>query len=312
MRTLLSSLFIVFILATSITFGQTTTYDFLRLDMSARAAGLGGSFVTNNDDVDVIFFNPAGLGFLEKDPVSFSFVKHLMDINLFSVTYSTEFENIGRFGAGVKYINYGTFDEADANGNITGEFGAGELAFLLSYTNKFMANFYYGATGKFIYSSIADQSSSAIGLDLGLNYEFPDIMLNLGASVLNIGTQLSSYTDLKEDLPLDVLIGVSKRLEKLPVRLSLDFNNLNQEREEFYQHFKGFSIGAEFYLSEVFTLRFGYDNERREDFKLGSSAGIAGFNGGLGVTISNYKFSYAYSSLGSVGSLQSISLSTSF
>ena len=312
MRTLLSSLFIVFILATSITFGQTTTYDFLRLDMSARAAGLGGSFVTNNDDVDVIFFNPAGLGFLEKDPVSFSFVKHLMDINLFSVTYSTEFENIGRFGAGVKYINYGTFDEADANGNITGEFGAGELAFLLSYTNKFMANFYYGATGKFIYSSIADQSSSAIGLDLGLNYEFPDIMLNLGASVLNIGTQLSSYTDLKEDLPLDVLIGVSKRLEKLPVRLSLDFHNLNQEREEFYQHFKGFSIGAEFYLSEVFTLRFGYDNERREDFKLGSSAGIAGFNGGLGVTISNYKFSYAYSSLGSVGSLQSISLSTSF
>ena len=312
MRILLSSLFIVFILATSFTLGQTTTYDFLRLDMSARAAGLGGSFVTNNDDVDVIFFNPAGLGFLEKDPVSFSFVKHLMDINLFSVTYSTEFENIGRFGAGVKYINYGTFDEADANGNITGEFGAGELAFLLSYTNKFMANFYYGATGKFIYSSIADQSSSAIGLDLGLNYEFPNIMLNLGASVLNIGTQLSSYTDLKEDLPLDVLIGVSKRLEKLPVRLSLDFHNLNQEREEFYQHFKGFSIGAEFYLSEVFTLRFGYDNERREDFKIGSSAGIAGFNGGLGVTISNYKFSYAYSSLGSVGSLQSISLSTSF
>ena len=137
-------------------------------------------------------------------------------------------------------------------------------------------------------------------------------MLNLGASVLNIGTQLSSYTDIKEDLPLDVLIGVSKRLEKLPVRLSLDFHNLNQERDEFYQHFKGFSIGAEFYLSEVFTLRFGYDNERREDLKLGSSAGIAGFNGGLGVTISEYKFSYAYSSLGLVGALHSISLSTSF
>lgn len=311
MKILLSSTFIVLILAAKSTFGQTT-YDFLRLDMSARAAGLGGSFVTNNDDVDVIFFNPAGLGFLEKDPVSFSFVKHLMDINLFSVTFSTEFENIGRFSTGIQYINYGTFDEADANGNITGEFGAGEMAFLLSYTNKFMPNFYYGATGKFIYSSIADLSSSAIGLDLGLNYEIPDIMLNLGASVLNIGTQLSSYTDVKEDLPLDVLIGVSKRLERLPVRLSLDFHNLNQERDEFYQHFKGFTIGAEFYLSEVFTLRFGYDNERREDFKLGSSAGIAGFNGGLGVNVSGYKFSYAYSSLGSVGALQSLTLATSF
>jgi len=310
MRTFLSTLMIT-VLVTSFSFGQTTTYDFLRLDMSARAAALGGSYVTNNDDVDVIFFNPAGLGFLEKDPISFSFVKHLMDINLFSLTYSTSFENIGRFGAGVQYINYGSFDEADVNGNITGEFNAGELAFLLSYTNKFMDNFYYGANAKFIYSSIADQSSSAIGLDLGVNYEIPNIMLNLGASVLNMGTQLSSYTDLKEDLPLDVLIGVSKRLEKLPVRLSLDFHNLNQERDEFYQHFKGFSIGAEFYLSEVFTLRFGYDNERREDFKLGSSAGIAGFNGGLGVSISEYKFSYAYSSLGTVGALQSLTLSTS-
>jgi hypothetical protein len=310
MRTFFSSIIITVIL-TSYSFGQTTTYDFLRLDMSARAAALGGSFVTNNDDVDVIFFNPAGLGFLEKDPISFSFVKHLMDINLFSLSYSTSFENIGRFGAAVQYINYGSFDEADVSGNITGEFNAGELAFLLSYTNKFMDNFYYGANAKFIYSSIADQSSSAIGLDLGVNYEFPNIMLNLGASVLNMGTQLSSYTDLKEDLPLDVMLGVSKRLEKLPVRLSLDFHNLNQERDEFYQHFKGFSIGAEFYLSEVFTLRFGYDNERREDFKLGSSAGIAGFNGGLGVNISEYKFSYAYSSLGTVGALQSLTLSTS-
>ena len=312
MKNFLSTLFIFAILISSTNFGQTTTYDFLRLDMSARASALGGSFVTNNDDVDVIFFNPAGLGFLEKNPVSFSFVKHLMDINLFSLTYSTEFENIGRFGTAVQYINYGSFDEADVNGNITGEFNAGELAFLLNYTNKFMADFYYGANAKFIYSNIADKSSTAIGLDLGVNYEIPNIMLNLGASVLNIGTQLSSYTDLKEDLPLDVLIGASKRLEKLPVRLSLDFHNLNQEREEFYQHFKGFSIGAEFYLSEVFTLRFGYDNERREDFKLGSSAGIAGFNGGLGVTISEYKFSYAYSSLGSVGALQSITLATAF
>jgi len=311
MKSLLPVLFIIYISTASITLGQTTTYDFLRIDMSARAAALGGSFVTNNDDVDVLFFNPAGLGFLEKDPVSFSFVKHLLDINLFSLTYSTEFENIGRFGAGVQYINYGSFDEADVNGNITGEFNAGELAFLLSYTNKFMNDFYYGANAKFIYSSIADQSSSAIGLDLGVNYEFPEIMLNLGASILNIGTQISSYTDLKEDLPLDVLIGVSKRLERLPVRLSLDFHNLNQDREEFYQRFKGFSIGAEFYLSEVFTLRFGYDNERREDFKLGSSAGIAGFNGGLGVNISEYKFSYAYSSLGTVGALQSLTLSTS-
>jgi long-subunit fatty acid transport protein len=278
--------------------------------MSARAAALGGSFVTNNDDVDVLFYNPAGMSFLEKDPVSFSFVKHLMDINLFSLAYSTEFENIGRFGSAIKYINYGTFDEADEFGNRTGEFSAGELAFILGYTNEFSENFYYGANAKVIYSSIADKSSSAVGLDLGINYEIPKQKLNLAAAVLNLGTQLSSYIDTKEDLPLDVTIGISKRLENLPVRLSLDFHQLNKDRDEVYQHLKGFSLGAEFYLSEVFTLRFGYDNEKRSDLKVGSSSGIAGFNGGLGVKVSEYSFNYGYSSLGSIGAMHRIGLST--
>jgi len=309
MRTVLSSLFIVFILTASFTFGQNT-YDFLNVDMSARAASLGGSFVTNNDDVDVLFYNPAGMSFLEKDPVSFSFVKHLMDINLFSLAYSTEFENIGRFGTAIKYINYGSFDEADEFGNRTGEFNAGELAFILGYTNEFSENFYYGANAKVIYSSIADESSSAIALDLGINYEIPNQKLNLAASVLNLGTQLSSYIDTKEDLPLDVAIGISKRLENLPVRLSLDFHQLNKERDELYQHLKGFSLGAEFYLSEVFTLRFGYDNEKRSDLKVGSSSGIAGFNGGLGVKISEYVFNYGYSSLGTIGAMHRIGLAT--
>jgi len=309
MRTVLSSLFIVFILTGSFTFGQNT-YDFLNVDMSARAASLGGSFVTNNDDVDVLFYNPAGMSFLEKDPVSFSFVKHLMDINLFSLAYSTEFENIGRFGTAIKYINYGSFDEADEFGNRTGEFNAGELAFILGYTNEFSENFYYGANAKVIYSSIADESSSAIALDLGINYEIPNQKMNLAASVLNLGTQLSSYIDTKEDLPLDVAIGISKRLENLPVRLSLDFHQLNKERDELYQRLKGFSLGAEFYLSEVFTLRFGYDNEKRSDLKVGSSSGIAGFNGGLGVKISEYVFNYGYSSLGTIGAMHRIGLAT--
>jgi long-subunit fatty acid transport protein len=309
MRTVLSSFFIVFVLTNTITFGQDT-YRFLNVDNSARAAALGGSFSTNNDDVDVLFYNPAGLSFLEKNPISFSFVKHLMDINLFSLAYSTEFENIGRFGTAVKYINYGTFEGADEFGNKTGEFGAGELAFILGYTNEFTENFYYGANAKVIYSSIEDKSSSAVGLDLGINYEIPNQKLNLAAAVLNLGTQISSYIDTKEDLPLDVTIGVSKRLENLPVRLSLDFHQLNKDRDELYQHLKGFTVGAEFYLSEVFTLRFGYDNEARSDLKVGSSSGIAGFNGGLGVKVSEYSFNYGYSSLGTIGAMHRIGLST--
>jgi len=244
--------------------------------------------------------------------VSLSFVKHLLDINLFSLAYSTEFENIGRFGTALKYINYGTFDAADEFGNRTGEFNAGEFAFLICYAGEFEENFYYGVNAKVIYSSIAENSSSALATDIGLQYAIPSQQINIAAGVTNLGKQVSSYMNTEEDLPVDVSIGISKRLENLPVRLSLDFHRLNDEREEFYQHFKGFTIGAEFYLSKVLNLRLGYDNERRSELKVGSTSGIAGFNAGLGVLISEYQFNYGYSSLGLVGAMHRIGISTAF
>lgn len=309
-RVFLSSLIVISVFTYS-SFAQNT-YEFLKLDMSARAASLGGSFVANNDDPDVIFYNPAGMSMLENNPVSFSFVKHLMDINLASVSFSTEFENLGRFGAAVKYINYGSFDEADEFGNRTGEFGAGELALIVGYSNLLDANFYYGANVKFIYSGIADRSSNALAADLGLHYTIPEQFINIGFSILNLGSQISSYYDLKEELPLDITIGISKKLEKIPVRISLDFHRLNQDRENFTERFKAFTVGAEINFSKVLTLRLGYDNERRSDLKIGTTAGIAGFNIGLGAKVSDYNFNYGYSSLGLVGALHRIGISTSF
>ena len=287
------------------------TYDFLRLDGSARAGALGGSFVSNNDDANVIFYNPAGIELLEGNPASFSFVKHLLDINLATLSYSQEFENIGRFGAAIKYINYGSFDEADEFGTRLGEFGANEMALILGYANNLDENFYYGANAKFIYSGIADRSSTALALDLGLHYAIPDKNWYFGFAILNIGSQISSYYDTKEDLPLDVAIGVSKKLENLPAKISLDFHKLNQDRDNFGERFKAFTVGVEFTLSKVMKLRLGYDNERRTDFKIGTTAGIAGFNAGLGVKVSDYQFDYGYSSLGLVGGLHRISISTS-
>jgi hypothetical protein len=286
------------------------TYEFLRLDMSARAGALGGSFVSNNDDPDVIFYNPAGLQLLADNPVSFSFVKHLLDINLASASYSMEFNDLGRFGAAVKYINYGSFEGADEFANKTGEFGAGEVAFLIGYANQLDENFYYGANVKYIYSSIEKYSSSAVGFDVGLHYAVPSQQINVGFSILNIGTQISSYINTKEDLPLDFIIGISKRLEYLPLRLSLDFHKLNEERDDFLQKFKAFSVGAEFTLSKTLRLRFGYDNEKRKELKIGSFAGIAGFNAGLGAVISSYRFDYGFSSMGAIGELHRISVST--
>ena len=290
-------------------FGQST-YQFLKLDVSARAAALAGSFVSNNDDPDVIFYNPAGIGLLKDNPASFSFVKLLLDINMASLSYSTDVKNIGRIGAGVKYINYGSFTGADDYGNITGTYNVQEVAFLAGYSNLLDKNFYYGANAEFIFSKIADRNSSAIALDVGLHYIIPSSMVDIGFSIMNAGTQMSSYYSTRENLPLDIVAGISKRMEHMPVRLSLDFHNLNENQTKFFSRLKYFTVGAEFYLSKVLTLRFGFNNQSRQDLTIGSSAGLAGINVGLGAKISNYRFDYGFSSLGLIGAIHRITVST--
>ena len=299
----------VFLLTTTISFSQSV-YKFLELDLSPRAAALAGSFVANNDDPNVVFYNPAGIIFLENNQSSFSFLKHLIDINSASFVFSKEFETIGKFSAAVKYINYGNFTKADPLGLKLGHFGAGDVALLIGYGNHLDKNFYYGINVKFIYSGIDNYSSTAAAVDLGLHYEIPEHLWNFGFSILNLGSQLNSYFNTKEDLPLDIRLGFSKQLAKVPLRFYWSFNNLNEKQDNFLSRFKQISFGSEIQLGQSFKLRIGYDSEKRRELKIGTTAGLAGFNLGFGFKASGYFIDYAYSSLGSIGSLHRFGITT--
>jgi hypothetical protein len=304
--------FVIFILVIVNVAKAQNVYEFLRLDTSPRAAAMAGSFVANYDDPNVIFYNPAGIATLSDNPVSFSFLKHVLDINSASISGSTLIEGYGRFSAGITYINYGTFDKANRYGDRTGEFGASDIAFLLGYAGNLDDNFYYGANIKFIYSGIDDKSSTGLAFDLGLQYLIPDKKWSFGFSILNMGKQLSSYVDTKEDLPLDVRFGIMKELEKTPFTFALTFNRLADKYDSFSERFQQFVFGAEIKISKPLKLRIGYDSERRKDLKIGSSTGLAGISLGFGVMISDYKFDYSFSSYGEIGGLHRIGISTTF
>lgn len=305
----MKKLLILSFVCVSITFAQNA-YEFLRLDTSPRASAMAGSFVSNNDDPNVVFYNPAGINMLSGMPVSFSFLKYLLDINSASLVVSKDFEGIGRFAAAIKYINYGNFTEADITGNKLGEFGAGDIAFVIGYGNKLDENFYYGANAKIIYSSIADASSVGAAIDLGLHYEIPDSKWNFGFSILNLGSQIKSYFNQKEDLPLDIRLGFSKQLERLPFRFFFSFNKLNEKYDQFFQRFSQITFGGEFRLGQSMKLRIGYDNEKRKEMKIGSTAGLAGFSLGLGFIVKGYDVDYSFSSMGSIGALHRFGIST--
>jgi hypothetical protein len=287
----------------------TSTYQFLRNDVGARAAALGGSFVTSADDPNAIFYNPSGLASLSQRRVSVGFFKHLMDINAGYASVGTEIPGLGYVGAGIVYINYGEFDRRGEEGQLLGTFGAGEMAITAGYGGRLMeGQLKYGVNAKFIYSAIADASSSAAALDLGMTYTAVPSRMLIGASLLNLGTQLDPYGNTRESLPLDLKVGISLYPEHLPAAILLDLHKLNEAQDSFGEHFKQFSVGAEFTASPNVQIRFGYNNEQRRELKLGQGAGLAGFSIGGGILTGVYTLDYAFTSYGKIGAVHRISL----
>jgi len=291
--------------------GQSTSvFSFLRNDVGARSAAMAGSFVSITNDPTSLFYNPAALATVDAARGSIGFFKHLLDINAGYMVYSQDIPDFGHVGGGVIYTNYGSFDQTDDVGNTLGTFSASDLALSLSYATAMEENLYVGGAFKFIHSSIAGYRSTALALDAGILYVIPDSRVTLGASLRSIGAQVSTYAGVREALPLDLTVGGSVIPRGLPLLLNVNFHKLNETADQFLDRFRAFTVGGEFTLSKVFQLRFGYNNEQRKDLKTGTTAGLAGFSAGLGISVSDYKVDYAISSLGNIGSLHRISLST--
>ena len=288
------------------------TYNFLRNEVGARAAGLNGSFVSMMNDPNLVFYNPAALPTLTKPSASAGFLKHLLDVNGGHISYGQHIEDVGTVAAGIIFVDYGSFTETDESFNELGTFGATDLAFVAGIGRQFDEVTTFGVGVKFIYSSIANSKSAAVALDLGVLYQIPSENITIGASILNLGTQINSYIETRESLPLDLKVGITKRPEHLPVLLNLNFHKLNESQGAFLDRFSSFSLGAEFLMSESVRLRLGYNNEQRKELKLGNSAGLAGFALGGGIAIGEYLVDYAFNSYGKIGGLHRVSIATSF
>ncbi|MCX7833465.1 MAG: type IX secretion system protein PorQ [Ignavibacteria bacterium] len=309
MRKNILALLIICVFSIKLFSQVNSTYNFLKLEVDARSAALAGSLIATENDVNMIFYNPACLATINKPQASVGFFKYLLDINSGNAAYAQSYNNLGHFGASIRYINYGEFDKYDENFNRLGTFSANDIALTLGYANSYNDNLFYGANIKFIYSNIDEYKSTAIALDLGAIYKITSYDLNIGVSILNIGKQLSSYIDTKENLPLDLKIGATKKLEYLPLTVSFTFSNLIEKTDKFIDRFKFFTVGGEFTLSEYVVLRGGYDNQKRQDLKTGTSLGLGGFSAGIGLRYEDkYFLDYSFNSLGKIGSSHRINL----
>lgn len=100
--------------------------------------------------------------------------------------------------------------------------------------------------------------------------------------------------------------------EHLPLELNINFHRLNVEQNNILERLKYFSIGGEFTLSKSLRFRFGYNNEKRKGLKLGTKSGMGGFSFGGGVSVKEFLIDYSFSSLGAIGSMNRITISSNF
>lgn len=286
----------------------SSTYNFLRNDVGARAAGLGGTFVTEVDDPNTIFYNPAGLATLAQRRISAGYFQHLLDIKSGHFSFGTEIPNLGFVGAGIVYINYGDFKRTGEEGEDLGTFGASEFALSAGFAGALQSSATYGLNAKYIFSSIADSRSSAAAIDFGIQYIAVRDRMIIGASVRNLGTQFTPYMTTRESLPLDIAVGMSIYPEHLPAVLMVNVHQLNESQDSFFQHLRAFSLGLEFEPGPNVHLRVGYNNERRQDLKIQNSLGLAGFSIGGGINTEGYTVDYAFTSYGDIGGVHRVSV----
>ncbi|MFN3307014.1 MAG: hypothetical protein ACK42Z_07500, partial [Candidatus Kapaibacteriota bacterium] len=124
----------LFFLITFLSHSKDTPFNFLRQTGSARASALGGAFVSIYDDPTALFYNPASVGSTISKNFSFTFFKHVLDINSGSVTFKKDFEKIGYFALSGNFTNYGSFERTNIDGQVVGSFTANDFSFGLTYS----------------------------------------------------------------------------------------------------------------------------------------------------------------------------------
>ena len=180
-----------------------------------------------------------------------------------------------------------------------------------TYSNELDSTLSYGISAKLMYVTLDDLASSALALDAGVLYRLPASRTNFGLSLLNIGTQLSTFEGITDQMPIDVRLGINHRLRGLPLLLNFSLHHLADDADAFFDRVGNFSIGGEFILSKVLDLRIGYDNYVRNATSIQGQRRFSGFAAGVGIRTAYVQIDYGVSAIGTAGSIHKLTLHTS-
>jgi hypothetical protein len=288
--------------------GGESAFNFLRLPYSSRVAALGGSNISViDDDLSLSMHNPALLINATDKTLDLSFMTYMSGSKVAGAAFNKTFGERSAGAVAARYVDYGKFDGYTPDNIFTGTFRAMDIELDFIYCYLLSERWSGGVAGKFIYSQYESLNSLAIGVDLGLNYYDPDNDFSASLTFKNLGGQVMTFEEKHEIMPIDIQLGLTKRLAHAPILLSATLTDLHRWKSTHFYNADGskdnfgelllkhITLGADILIGDNFYASVGYNY--RTSRELSTGKGLAGFSLGAGLHINKVKFSASYSKL---------------
>lgn len=314
--------------------GGLNSFESLNYLYSARQLGLSGNIISIRDkDINTVFSNPASLNIKMVNRGSISENIRTGNVNAGALNYSRAFGKIYT-AANFRYLSYGYQRRTDVNGVDLGSFSPGDFILGASAATLINPRMSIGATFNILYSQLDNYTAFGNSIDIGGQYFNEDKNLVFSGVVKNLGLQWKSYTSNKAPLPLEVQLGLSKKLSHAPLRFhvtaqhlqkwDLSYNDPNAKDkvdpltgdtikvkhanfvEKVVRHAL---IQTEFLFGEKFHMRVGLDIQRRMELKVVNRPGLAGFSFGAAFYMKRFSFEYGWAIYSAAGGQHGITFS---
>lgn len=271
----------------------STGYQFLEVPTSAHSAALGGNNVSIiEDDATLLFTNPALITNVSDKSLSFGYTSYISSTNKLSAAFIKQVGSRGTVGVGAMLLNYGDMIETTPDFQELGEFSASDINIQAGYTYLLTERWTGGVQAKMLLSNYGEFKSTALGVDLGLNYYDEGRGWSISFVGQNLGGQVDALYEDTESLPFNLVAGITKEFENAPIRISLTFDKLTDwDEKKLVNHM---SFGADIFPSRATWLAIGYNPRRKDEMKVAEKSKMAGLSIGGGLNVKKFKVGVAY------------------
>lgn len=289
----------------------TTGAQFLKIGVGARAVGMGEAFCGVADDINALYWNPAGLSDIGDRQATAMYISWFQSMNYAYLAYGQPIRHWGVFAGGITYLSSGDIPKTtvDSGGDYVDEgtnFSAYDLAFTIGYGRKIKEDISLGGAIKIISEKIESENASAFALDIGGIYKglkLRDRVLPLALVIQNLGTEVKFGSE-GDSLPINIKAGASYGLEFSRVNSSLTLAlDLNYPLDNAFNA----NFGSELWYKGTVAVRLGYKTATVKDINALSGLSIGG-----GFRYQKYGIDYAWVPYGDLGNTHRISLVAKF